>query len=97
MLKNIPISESYRSALWTALIFSLIFVVLSALMLDGGELARLTGIALAVFWGAVAVIMLRRPQNPTSFDLFLIRYGCGPLIIGFWVAISFVWHWRGLI
>jgi hypothetical protein len=97
MLKNIPISESYRSAVRMALIISLIFGVMSALVLDGGELARLTGIALAVFWGAVAVIMLRRPRNPTSFDLFLIRYGCGPLIIGFWAAISFVWRWRGLI
>jgi hypothetical protein len=91
MLKDIPISESYRSALWIALVFSLITA-----NVDCGD-ARLPAIGLAVFWGTVVVIICRRPQNPTTLDLLLIRWGCLPLVVGFEVAIFFVWHWRGLI
>ena len=97
MLKNIPVSESYSSPLWRALIHSGIIAILSVLMLDGGETARLSGIGLAVFWAWVFAAIWRRPQNPTAFDLLLIRWGCLPLIVGFEVAIWVVWRWRGLI
>lgn len=96
MLNDRTISESYRPALWSAMIFSLIIGVLSALMLDGGEIARLSAIGLTVFWASAWVVVWRRPQNPTSVALFLIRWGCAPLIIGFEVAIFHVWRWRGL-
>jgi hypothetical protein len=97
MLKNVAISDNYSSPLWRALIHSGIIAILSGLMLDGGQTAILSAIGLAVFWGTVAVIICRRPQNPTSCDLHLIRWGCLPLVVGFEVAIFFVWHWRGLI
>jgi hypothetical protein len=95
MSKDPPISETYRSALWRALIFSVIIGVLGALTLDT-ETPRLTAIGLVVFWAFVVVVVWRRPQNPTSIDLLLIRWGCLPLMIGFQVAIHCVWHWRGL-
>jgi hypothetical protein len=97
MPTNLSFSENYRPALRAAVLSSLILGVISALVLDGGEAARLTGIALAVFWGTIVVIMLRRPRYPTVGDLALIRIGCLPLIFGFQVAIGIVWHWRGLI
>ena len=91
-----PISESYRPTLWRALFSSLIIGILSALVLDGGQTAILTAKGLAVFWILIVVIILRRPQTPTSLDLLLIRWGCLPLIVGFQVAIHYVWHLRGL-
>jgi hypothetical protein len=97
MLKSVPISDSYSPPLWRALMHSGIIAILSALMLDGGETARLSGIGLLVFWGWVLVAVLRRPQNPTPSDLLFIRWGCLPLVVGFEAAIWFVWHWRGLI
>jgi hypothetical protein len=97
MRQDWPISESYRSALRTALIFSVVIAIISALVIDNGDTAKLSGIGLAVFWGTVAVIISRRPQTPTSFDLCAIRSGCLPLVVGFQIAIRFVWHWRGLM
>jgi hypothetical protein len=94
---NRSVSEKYHSAVWTAFVTSAILAVLAALVLDGGEIARLTAIALAVFWSTVVLIMVRRPQNPTQFDLVLIRSGCLPLIVGFEIAVCWVWHRRGLI
>ena len=91
MLKNVPVSERYRSALWTALVFSLI-----SGLVDCSD-PRLPAIGLAVFWGAVVVIILRRPQNPTRFDRLLIQWGCLPFVVGFATAIECVWHWRGLM
>jgi hypothetical protein len=96
MLKTFSISESYRSALWRALILSLVLGVLSALVLDGGETARLSMIGLAIFWVCIVAILWRRPQNPTSLDLLLIRWGCLPLLLGFQAAMHCVWHLRGL-
>jgi hypothetical protein len=96
MLKNCTISESYRSALWRALSFSVIIGVLSALVLDWGQTAILTAVGLMVFWGSILVVIWRRPQNPTPLDLLYFRWGCLPLILGFQVAIHCAWYLRGL-
>ncbi len=91
-----PISECYRPALRMAVVLSIIIFVLSSLMLDGGETARLSGIGLLIFWAWALVAIWRRPQKPTSTDLLLVRWGCLPLVLGFEVAIHCVWYWRGL-
>jgi hypothetical protein len=96
MLANVSISEAYRGPLYSALLFSGTIAVLSALMLDGGEAARLSAIGLLVFWGWIFVGICKRPRNPTSFDLFLVRWGCLPLVLGFQVMVHVVWQWRGL-
>jgi hypothetical protein len=96
MLTNHPISESYRAPLQSALICSVVVTVLACLMLDGGETARLTAIALAIFWAWVFYGLWQRPRNPTAVDLLLIRCGCLPLVVGFLIAIHSVWRWRGL-
>ena len=93
---NVAISDRYQRPLLMAMVISTIIAILSALTLDGGETARLTGIGLLVYWAWVVVAVWRRPDNPTSIDLLLIRWGFLPLIIGFQVAIRYVWHWRGL-
>jgi hypothetical protein len=95
MLKNASFSESYRSALRVAMISSLVIGVLGALALDR-ETPRLTAIALALNWVFIVAVIVRRPQNPTPSDLFLIRWRCLPFVIGFQVAMHYVWHLRGL-
>jgi hypothetical protein len=90
-----PISERYRPSLRMAVVLPSIIFVLSVLMLDGGETARLSGIGLFVFWAWVLVAIWQRPGNPTAVDLMLIRWGCPPLVVGFQVAIHCAWHWRG--
>lgn len=96
MLADMPISNSYRGPLRTAVGLSVLFAVLSALMLDGGQAARLSAIGLLIFWSSVMMAIWRRPQTPTPLDLLLVRWGCVPLVLGFQVAIYIVWHLRGL-
>jgi hypothetical protein len=66
---ELPISDSYRGPLRGAALWTVILTVISALMLDGGEFARLSLIAMLLFWAAVAVALYRRPRNPTDGDL----------------------------
>jgi hypothetical protein len=96
LFKDSTISENYRSSIRVAVIFSGIAAILSGLMLDGGETARLTGIGLAVFWVSVLVAIRRRPRTPTHLDLLYIRWGCPSLLIVFQAAIHYAWHLRGL-
>ena len=95
MLKMFRFSEGYSSPLWRALIHSGIIAILSILVLDDGTTAQLSGIGLSIFWAWVFVAIWRRPQNPTSFDLLLIRWGCLPFVILFQAVIYCGWHWRG--
>ena len=95
MSKDSPISETYRAALWRALICSLVIGLLFGLV-DDYQTPWLTAVGLALFWTLVVVIICRRPQTPTKLDLLAIRWGWLPLIVGFQVLIRFVWHWRGL-
>jgi hypothetical protein len=91
------ISESYRGPLWCAVISSCSITVLSVLLLDGGETARLSGFALLVFWFWVFWAMWRRPKDPTRTDMWIIRCGCLPLVVGFDVGTFYIWHLRGLL
>jgi ABC-type uncharacterized transport system permease subunit len=65
-------------------------LILAALILDGGVTLRFCAAAAIASWVCALVIILRRPQQPTNFDLAIIRYGFGlalPLVlaIGFLV------------
>src|SRR5262245_29520537 len=94
---DLPNSAIYHGPLLTALAFTILLLLLSALILDGGEIFRLSAIALAVFWGWVFFVRWHRSLDPTKTDLLLIRWGCLPLVVGFQVAIRCVWSWRGLV
>ena len=96
MRKVITFSERYRPAIWTALASTLLLAIIGGPPMDMGGPAPLLA-SITVFWGTVVVIMCRRPQNPTSLDLALIRWAFLPLVIGFQFAIHFVWHWRRLV
>jgi hypothetical protein len=90
------ISDEYRAPLKMAAVLSASFALLSMLVLDFGETARLTAGGLIVFWACVFIGVWRRPLNPTRFDLWLIWWGCLLLIVGFQCLVHFVWHLRGL-
>ena len=91
-----PNANSFRGPIFSALIHSVIVTVISVLVLDMGETARVSAIGLAIFWGWAFFAMWRRSANPTEVDLCVIRWGCIPFIIGFQMVISFVWRLRGL-
>ena len=90
------ISPSYKRPITVALIAQVLTALLSSLILDGGTVARICGIALVAYWGGVAVLIWRRPQNPTKVDLALIQLGYF-LIIGLaWFLVLGIWKMRGV-
>lgn len=69
------ISSAYDVVIRDSLVVQLIVGVLAALMLDGGVLARVVGVAVLAFWLSAAVLVLRRPWKPSKFDLAFIQWG----------------------
>lgn len=78
------LASAYRKGFQLALVEQMLVLGLSALVLDGGRLFRVCGIATLVYWTVAMLIVGRRPASPTSFDLVLIRYGSLllPLLVG---------------
>jgi hypothetical protein len=74
-----PRTESTRDPFFSAIkvgaIVQLVLLVLTALVLDGGQLNRLCVVAIIGYWVGVAVVMIRRRTSPTRVDLLFLRYG----------------------
>jgi hypothetical protein len=69
------LSSVYWPATRTALLQQGIVFVLSALTLDLGQTICEAVTAIAAYWLAFCIIVVRRPSSPTRGDMFLIRYG----------------------
>lgn len=95
MSRSIPISDSYRRAIFEALGLQVFIGIVSLMILDGGETAQVCGAALLAFWGGAAVLIWRHPQTPSKLDLSLLRLGYLPLVLFAGAVIHFVWHVRG--
>lgn len=75
LTRSLPIAAVYDRAIRGALLTSVAFGVLCALMLDGGLLRYRCAVALAGFWVGVALIVVRRPLAPSRDDLAFVRWG----------------------
>ena len=93
---DIPISDSFRGPVRDALALQGVIAVLSALVLDCGDTATLSLVALLAFWFGVFVMVVRRPRQPTGADLWLLRWGYLPLVVIAQIGGRAWWHWRGL-
>ena len=93
---TLPISPSYRKPVFEAVVIQTLVGLFSGLVLDGGNMARICGIALVAFWGGVAVLIARRPQSPTRTDIELIRFGYLPVVVLAWFLVQFIWNIRGV-
>lgn len=81
------VSPRYKSDVVFALGVQLVVGLFAMLLLDGGRMARVVGVAVLAFWLATALVMTRRPHSPTSFDLAWIRWGFWPVLFAAgWVA-----------
>lgn len=76
----IPIAGVYRNAIRTAVVVNLLLTIFLLSILDGGKIARAGGCAMVGFWIGVAMVMMRRRQNPRRIDLMYIRWGYVPLL-----------------
>ena len=89
------IAAPLKSAMFSAFVQQVIILLLAGTILDGGVIAQMCLFACAVFWGGVAVILLRRRLTPTNLDLTLVRVGSLLVcFISYVVSVS-IWHWKG--
>jgi hypothetical protein len=75
------ISPAYSRVIRSSLASQLVVGCVAALVLDGGIMARVVGVAVLAFWLCVATVIWRRPLEPTMTDLALVRWG-------FWVVLA---------
>jgi hypothetical protein len=75
------ISPTYDHVIRNSLIVQVIVGILAVLMLDGGIAARVVGIAVVAYWLCAALVIARRPHEPTKLDLEILRWG-------FWVVLG---------
>jgi hypothetical protein len=80
-----PLTPAYRRAVVVGSVVVLTFLVLSALLLDGGLTLQVTFMAILGYLGGLAVMASRRSQAPSGLDLLLVRWGFIPL----WIAAQF--------
>ncbi|MEI7939975.1 MAG: hypothetical protein WCK27_25095 [Verrucomicrobiota bacterium] len=93
---SLPISKEYDSPIFEAVAIQIVLALLSLLILDGGTVARICGIALLAFWSGVAVLIYRRPLSPSRADLQVIRFGYLPVVVVAFFLVQWIWHLRGL-
>jgi hypothetical protein len=75
------VNYKFFPALKFGVIVQIAIFVLTALVLDGGELNRLCTIAIIGYWIGVGIILLRRDASITKIDILFIRYGVVVLLI----------------
>lgn len=74
------ISPAYDYVIRRSFVAQVVVGVLAALMLDGGITARVVGVAVLTFWLCAAIVIARRPHEPTTFDLAIVHWGFWPLV-----------------
>jgi len=93
---SLPISPSYRKAIFEAVALQVLLGLFSGLILDGGTTARIFGIALVAFWGGATILIWRRPQSPTRTDIEVIRFGYLPVVVIAFALVHLIWVLRGV-
>lgn len=74
------ISAEYDRVIRNALITQVVAGCFAALILDGGIIARVVGVAVLGFWLGAAILVLRRPFKPSRIDLGFIQWGFWPVL-----------------
>ena len=74
-MTSLPLAPAYRKSITVALVLQVLTTLLLLTILDGGTLAKAGGAAMIGFWLGVALVMLRRPNMPSPFDLVYVRWG----------------------
>lgn len=73
------VSTAYRDAIRISLIQQVPCALLCLLLLDGGRTARICAASMLGYWVGVALVMVRRANDPSRLDLAVIRWGYVPL------------------
>ena len=70
-----PARETWRGAFIMSLLIQTIVLSFSALLLDGGNMARSCAAAALIYWIVAPLVMLRYYRSPSNATLHLVKYG----------------------
>jgi hypothetical protein len=87
----------YKDALKLALAQQITILILSAGVLDSGDLFSICLIPFIAFWVGVSFIRRRRPEAPTKLDVIVIKWTYIPLCIVTFLLVNWFWKLRGLL
>jgi len=73
------IRDPYRCAIKAAIIQQIAILTLTATILDGGFVFRVACISTIAHWTSIGLILFRRLNARTKFDLIVIKYGFLPI------------------
>jgi hypothetical protein len=76
-----PLGEGILPAIKFGLVIQIVLFILTALVLDGGEMNKLCIMVIIAYWIGVSSILVRRGASPTKLDLLFIRYGMFVLFV----------------
>lgn len=93
--KTVKSNWTLRSSILLALSQQCVFMLLTALILDGGYLFRCFTIALLGHWFIIGMLSWRRRESMTTFDLGIIRYGYLPIALIVGRMVGLVHQWNG--
>ena len=91
------ISPTYRIPILRTFVAQALVSVIASLVLDGGTAFEVVGIAVAAYWGALVIIVLRHPLTPSRGDLLWARLGFAVSLALAAVVCPAVWWSRGWI
>ena len=73
------------------------FLLFSSLSFDSGQLLHWILFSIVTYWLMAAIIISRRPQEPTEWDLIFLRSGFVVILPVVICLTSLVYSWRGLL
>ena len=90
------ISPRYRGPILIGACFQAAFLLLGSLALDYGQLLQWTMFATIAYWLMAALIISKRPQMPTKWDLILLRAGFAVILPAMITLTILARSWRDL-
>ncbi len=75
------LSDAFSSAILFGMVVQIVFLLLTALLLDGGVMFRMCLTTAVGYWIGVGIIAVRRGASPTKLDLLFTRYGMVGLMV----------------
>ena len=87
---------SLRDAFYFSVVQQGIFLLFTALLLDGGVLFRVCGVGSIAYWVGAVIVVVRRPRNPTAKDVILLKYGF-PLAVAVVMIVQAVFTLAGIL
>jgi hypothetical protein len=69
------VAPEIRQSLPVAILLQVLLLIFSAFVLDGGWLAVMTLISIAIFWAWLGFMIFLHGRNPTHLDLLAIKWG----------------------